>query len=110
MNVLTLSHLFPNSEQPNYGVFVANRVLQLAGSGEAYFRVLAPVAWRPRDLSRPGRNGAKARIAQSEKIGSCTIDHPRYCVVPKLGFPLAAILMYLSISRHIKRLQQNGYH
>ncbi len=109
MNILTLSHAFPNSEQPNYGVFVANRVRQLASSGEAIFRVLAPVAWRSSDLGYRGRGGEETRIAQSEELGPCTIDHPRYCVIPKLGYPIAPILMYLSAARHIARLQQDGY-
>lgn len=109
MNILTLSHVFPNSQQPNYGIFIANRVRRLAQSGIAHIRVIAPVAWHPFDSIYSNQGGHRTQIPPIENLGPFTIDYPRYLVIPKLGFPIAPILMYMSISRHILRLQQKGY-
>lgn len=100
MNVLMLSRLFPSPERPGYGVFVRNRARRLAATGRIDLRVLAPVAWRPL--------GADQKVAPCE-AERFTLERPRYLVIPKLGFPIAALLLYRGIARHLSGLLRAGY-
>ena len=43
MKLLTFSTLYPNSEQPNHGIFVETRLRYLIASGQVESRVVAPV-------------------------------------------------------------------
>lgn len=109
MNVLTIARQFPNDQQPNYGVFVENRIARLAKSGKLSFRVLAPVAWIPFGARLRGRLARFSKIPQQATRPAYIVDHPRYCVIPKLGFPLAPFLLYLGLTRHIRQLVKQGY-
>ncbi|MEO8386751.1 MAG: glycosyltransferase, partial [Betaproteobacteria bacterium] len=102
LKVLTISRVFPNERQPNYGVFVANRLRLLALSGELQFRVVAPVAWR---IARK----ADASIPTTLEQHGYQVDHPRFLWIPKLGFPIAPLLLYLSVARHVRQLMREGY-
>src|SRR6185312_12892060 len=109
MNVLTIARQFPNDQQPNYGVFVENRIARLAKDGQLSFRVLAPVAWVPFGRRLQGRLARFGRIASQAARAGYIVDHPRYCVIPKLGFPLAPFFLYLGLTRHIRQLMKQGY-
>lgn len=109
MNVLTIARQFPNDKQPNYGVFVENRIARLAKDGQLSFRVLAPVAWVPFGRRLRGRAARLGGIASQSATEGYIVDHPRYCVIPKLGFPLAPFFLYLGLTRHIRRLMKQGY-
>src|SRR6185312_12756577 len=110
MNVLTITRQFPNDQQPNYGVFVENRIARLAQDEQLSFRVLAPVAWVPFGRRLQGRRARAGATAGPGGAGAgYIVDYPRYCVIPKLGFPLAPLFMYLGLSRHIRRLMRQGY-
>jgi hypothetical protein len=43
LRVVTLSTLFPNPVQPNFGVFVENQTLRLAACEDVELRVVNPV-------------------------------------------------------------------
>ena len=93
IRLVTFSTLYPNSAQPNHGVFVENRLRHLLASGQVVSRVVAPVPWFP---SRNPRFGIYARYAQVptwEEQHGLTLHHPRYPVIPKIGMNLSPYLL-----------------
>src|SRR5882757_6612387 len=78
IRLVTFSTLYPNSAQPNHGVFVENRLRHLVASGAATSTVVAPVPWFP---SRDARFGEWARCAAApveEMRHGLRVLHPRY--------------------------------
>jgi len=85
LRLLTFSTLFPNTAQPNHGIFVENRLRHLVTSGAATSTVIAPVPWFP---SRNARFGDWARCASApaeEMRYGLRVLHPRYAAPPRLG-------------------------
>jgi teichuronic acid biosynthesis glycosyltransferase TuaC len=94
LRLLTLSTLYPNSEQPNHGIFVENRLRQLVASGEAESAVVAPVPWFPSGASLFGRWSHYARVPRVEQRHGLVVHHPRYPVIPRFGMSSAPYLIY----------------
>ena len=66
MNVLTFTTLWPNAEQPNFGVFVKHRVAALAKLDGVNVRVVAPVPYFPNTNWEVYRRGVEnTELAQS---------------------------------------------
>src|SRR5438128_5545469 len=80
MNILTFTSLWPNSEQPNFGVFVKHRALALAQKPGVQMRVVAPVPYFPRQLAFgfvPEDWRRMAYLAERELIDGLETFHPR---------------------------------
>ncbi len=85
LRLLTFSTLYPNTAQPNHGIFVENRLRHLVASGAATSTIVAPVPWFP---SRDARFGEWARCAAApaeEMRYGLRVLHPRYAAPPRLG-------------------------
>jgi glycosyltransferase involved in cell wall biosynthesis len=104
LRILTLTSLFPNSEQPSHGVFVRQRLQHLAATQPVDVRVVAPVPWYPRLLPGPAQYRAYQRIPASEAVGPFHVDHPRYLVLPKIGMTVAPTLMALSLLPVVRKI------
>lgn len=104
LRLLTFSTLFPNSAQPNHGVFVENRLRHLVASGHITSTVLAPIAWAP---PLP-RYAALAAVPPIEYRHGLTIHHPRYPAIPKIGMSIAPVLLYVAARRALGRLIADG--
>ncbi|HMY75051.1 MAG TPA: hypothetical protein PLQ88_24745, partial [Blastocatellia bacterium] len=86
MNILTFTTLWPNAEQPDFGVFVKHRVAAIARLGDV--RAVAPVPWFPQMLTRslplavltriPNHWRRTARVPERELIAGLETFHPRY--------------------------------
>ncbi len=90
MNILTFTTLWPNAEQPSFGVFVKHRIAALAKLDGVNVRVVAPVPYfpgTPRWLPRTvlARWQQVAHIPRAEMIGELPTSYPRYLVTPKIG-------------------------
>lgn len=88
MNILVFTTLWPNGEEPNFGVFVKNRLVALSRLDGVQMRVVAPVPYFPKAMARsfvPTDWQIKARIAERETIAGLPVEHPRYLVTPKVG-------------------------
>jgi len=94
MNILTVSHLFPNAEQPHHGVFVAELVRAL--SKKVKTEVWAPVSHIP--LLRP----AKA-IPEEVDQGEFVARYPRYLGLPRSLFHFRWFPFYLATRSLIVR-------
>jgi teichuronic acid biosynthesis glycosyltransferase TuaC len=94
VRVLTFTSLFPNSVQPNLGVFVYQRMAAFAALTGNSVEVIAPLPWSPPALST--EKAARLRkIPSQEEIGAITVHHPRYPLLPRISMPLHARLMSL---------------
>jgi teichuronic acid biosynthesis glycosyltransferase TuaC len=108
MNILTFTTLWPNAEQPNFGVFVKHRVAALAKLDGVNVRVVAPTpATRllPRVvLTRSLRWQQMARVPEQEVIDSLQTFHPRYLVTPKVGMSFYGNWMARGAFETVQRL------
>ena len=109
MKLLTFSTLFPNTEQPNHGIFVETRLRYLLASGKATSRVVAPVPWFPLTHARFGKYARFARVPASEVRQGIDVLHPRFVSVPKVGMEMAPWLMAQGVKPAIGRILDEGY-
>lgn len=106
MNILTFSSLFPNSIQPQQGLFVEKRLQELLASKPISGTVVAPVPWFPLSSPRFGRYGQLSRVPREEQWHELRVHHPRYTVVPGLSWRMSPPLMKLGALATIKRLHE----
>lgn len=94
MNILALSYLFPNRAQPEYGVFVFNRLMALRE--HCNLKVIAPVQWYPliRRLLPARRGGA---VPPRDELGGIEVRHPRFPVIPRYLKWLDAVSYLLAV-------------
>jgi teichuronic acid biosynthesis glycosyltransferase TuaC len=107
MNILTFTTLWPNHEQPNFGVFVKHRAVALAGQPGVRMRVVAPVPYFPKSLSFgfvPAHWRRMARLAEREMIAGLETFHPRYFNPPKVGMRFYGRWMARGALELVKRL------
>lgn len=109
MKILSFTTLFPNAAQPIHGVFVENRLRQLAATKAVEVRVVAPVPWFPFKGRWAGSYGKYARAPQKEVRHGLDVLHPRYPVIPKIGVGIAPTLLAWSLRSVIARIIRDGY-
>jgi teichuronic acid biosynthesis glycosyltransferase TuaC len=111
--ILLFTNLFPNSDDPNHGIFVYRRAKQLCESRAHLVHVVAPVPYFPGWLPIPSKvrsvprvsNWLKmSRIPAHEQRGGIAVYHPRYFMVPTLFAPVHGFLMFLGAILLILRL------
>jgi teichuronic acid biosynthesis glycosyltransferase TuaC len=103
MNILVFSSLYPNSIQPNHGVFVENRTRRLAAAG-VNVQVVAPVFAPAFPFSMLERF-RKPLPAFVETQHGLTVYHPRVSQIPGLWArnPGAMIGACLPLLREIRQ-------
>ena len=111
--ILLYTNLFPNSENPNYGIFVYRRAQELSRIAGHSVHVIAPVPYFPRWLRIPRRLQAiprlsrwlrMSRIPSKEMYGQLNVYHPRYFLVPAISAPFHGFLMFLGSLFLVRRL------
>ena len=105
IRIITFTTLYPNSAQPNHGIFVENRLRHLVATGQVASRVVAPVGWVPFDWPILGRHALMARVPPREARFGLPVLHPRFLVVAKVGMQLAPTLLYAGALRTLRHLQ-----
>ncbi len=109
MNILAFTTLWPNSEQPGFGLFVKNRLCALSRIEGVKLRCVAPVPFFPRSLNSkfiPNRWALMSRIPEFEKIEGIETWHPRYLVTPKIGMSFYGRWMAKGAEDLIRRLHE----
>ncbi|MGE4062928.1 MAG: glycosyltransferase family 4 protein [Rhodospirillaceae bacterium] len=109
MKLLSFTTLFPNAAQPIHGVFVENRLRQLAATGAAEIRVVAPVPWFPFKGAWAGSYAKYAKAPYRETRHGLDVVHPRYPVIPKVGVGIAPTLLAWSMRPVFDRIIRSGY-
>jgi glycosyltransferase involved in cell wall biosynthesis len=89
IEIVTFTTLYPNSAQPNHGVFIENRLRHLVGSRQVNSRVVAPVPWFPFSSIISRRYARHRSVTREELRAAIHVLHPRYLVLPKIGMSLA---------------------
>jgi len=106
MKILTFTSLFPNSENPDFGIFVKNRMKAFSLLPDVELRVVAPVPWFP-----PVRISEKwyrySQVPKKEIIDGIEVYHPRYLVTPKIGMTLYGFWMFFGSLWCIRKLSRN---
>ncbi len=101
MRVLVLSSTFPNSRQPNRGVFVRERISRLARRCDVV--VVSPIPWFPFNRwIRPDRADAE-RVEDQDGL---TVYHPRVFSLPRYGKFLDGFFYALSLVPFLVRLRR----
>lgn len=109
IKALLFSTLFPNSIQPQHGVFVENRLRNLLETGAVQAKVLAPVPWFPLKMSMFGKYAKFANVPYVEQRNGIDVTHPRYFLMPKFGMNSAPESMYRAALPHVKSLIEGGF-
>ena len=108
IRILTFSSLFPNPEQPQLGLFVAERLRHLLASGEIEAEIVAPVPWFPSRHAIFGRYAGFARVPAQSVWQGRRVLHPRYLVVPGPGWYATPLLMAQGVRATVARLLREG--
>ncbi len=95
--VVFVTTFYPNAQDPTRTVFVEN--LARALRAQLALRVIAPVPYAP-----PLQRWSKLRgVARIERRHGITVEHPRYVVVPRMGW-LSGLSFALAVLRPLARL------
>jgi teichuronic acid biosynthesis glycosyltransferase TuaC len=106
IRIVTFTTLYPNAAQPAHGIFVENRLRHLVASGRVTSRVVAPVPWFPKALTRLSRAYAGyADVPLIEQRHDLKIIHPRFPTVPKFGMTVAPALLFARSLWTLRRLR-----
>jgi glycosyltransferase involved in cell wall biosynthesis len=108
LRVVSFTTLFPNAAWPDLGIFVEQRLRQLAASGEVEICVVAPVPWFPFKSARFGAYARHARAPRRETRHGLTVLHPRYLLLPKIGMTSAPLSLAAAGLRAIRKLMRAG--
>jgi teichuronic acid biosynthesis glycosyltransferase TuaC len=106
MRILTFTNLYPSAARPRHGIFIEQRVRQLAMTGSVSTRVIAPVPWVPRNWRWLGQYAQLADVPASEQRRGIAVWHPRYVAVPKVtGWlnPISMAACALPVARALQR-------
>jgi glycosyltransferase involved in cell wall biosynthesis len=104
LHVLTFTSLFPNTQQPLHGLFVRERIKQLARLCD--LRVIAPVPWAPQVRRLGERYYQYSQVAREEYQDHLTVRHPRFVVIPRAFKASDGLLMAACSLRPLKVLRR----
>lgn len=107
IRILTFTSLYPNSIQPNHGVFVEERMLNLKNTGEISYQVISPVPWFPFLNLISEKYKKYNKIPYEEVWNSITVKHPRYLMIPKIGVSFQALSMALCSISAVRKIKAN---
>jgi teichuronic acid biosynthesis glycosyltransferase TuaC len=88
VRILTLSTLFPNAAQPNFGIFVERQTAGLATRPGIDLTVINPIGIPPWPISRAGHYAVLKTLPQHEQWRGLEVYRPRFALVPRFGGPL----------------------
>lgn len=109
LKVLTFTSLYPNTEMPQLGVFVENRLRNLLQDTDIESHVFVPVPWFPFSQYCGEKYAKYARISKKDNRHGIKVTYSRYFHLPKIGMNMQAISMAISSYFQIKRIIREGY-
>jgi len=103
MKVLVFTSLFPNNMEPNKGVFIKERMRNVAKYCE--IEVVAPVPYFP-PIGIFKKWYKFSQIKNRENIEGLKTCHPRFFVTPKVGMLFYGFFMFLSVFTTVKQIKK----
>ncbi len=104
MKILVFTSLFPNHLNPDYAVFIKNRMFNFAKLEQCEIRVVAPVPYCP-----PWKSlGAWYDFSQIKKIEimeGIQIYHPKFPLIPKISMQFHGLSMFLSTISLVSKIK-----
>lgn len=105
--LVVYTHIFPNSVQPTYGVFVRERMFRVAQTLPV--TVVAPVPWFPgQGLLRRWRPYYRPAVPYHEVQQGIEVYHPRFLSIPRWLKFTDGFFEALSSLALLRRLQRQG--
>lgn len=104
MKVLVFTSLYPNNVWPHHGVFIKERMTQVARLDDYQVQVVAPVPYFPPFKLTP--RWRFSQVLRHEIIEGLDVYHPRYFMTPKVGMVSYGVTMSLSVLPAIKKIQR----
>ncbi|HBF09193.1 MAG TPA: hypothetical protein DHW71_13060 [Gammaproteobacteria bacterium] len=105
MQVVVVSNLYPNSQEPTRGIYTQQLVSELKEQVDV--RVIAPLPWRPKFIrSLTNKVGKEVLVPEHEVINGVDVWHPRYFVMPKTARFTYGASFYLGIYNRLKKLHE----
>lgn len=101
MRVLTYTNLIPNRVDPNFGVFVFQRLRHTARQ-RISIEIVAPVPYVPGFAARLAPH--YAHIPETDSLDGLTVHYARYPLIPKVSMLAQARLMDLGTMRLVEKL------
>tara|TARA_R110002110_G_scaffold414983_1_gene647353 strand:+ start:39706 stop:40911 length:1206 start_codon:yes stop_codon:yes gene_type:complete len=109
MNILTITSLYPNAQQPRHGIFIESRLKHfLARHPEHNISVMAPVPYFPLAGHLSSRYRKHAEVQPVELRAGISVFHPRYLMLPGIGMYIQPYLYYRAIRKLGKDLARQG--
>lgn len=107
-HICTLSTLFPNATQPNFGIFVERQCKSLAARGEFRLTVINPIGVPPWPLNRHPRYKALCSLPDRETWNGLDVWRPRFPVIPGIGGRWNPALLTSSLLSLMSDLHQSA--
>jgi glycosyltransferase involved in cell wall biosynthesis len=107
--VLSISNLYPNNVKPTFGIFVENRLVELANTKEVDIRVIAPVPFFPGLRLISSDYAARAQIDKEAERRGIKVYYQRYLHIPKIGMFLQPFFMLMALVIAQWKLKKQGW-
>jgi teichuronic acid biosynthesis glycosyltransferase TuaC len=104
MRILTLSTLFPNQAQPNFGIFVERQTAGLAARNGVDVTVVNPIGLPPWPLNKSPQYAALSALPEHEEWRGLNVHRPRFTLIPKFGGPYNPAMIARAVLPLVKRL------
>jgi teichuronic acid biosynthesis glycosyltransferase TuaC len=85
LRILTLSTLFPNALQPNFGIFVERQTAGLAAQPGMDVTVINPIGIPPWPMNFSAQYTALQGLPHRETWRGLNVHRPRFTLIPKFG-------------------------
>ncbi len=108
MNILVISHMYPNTYNSISGIFVHKQVKELINLGHNV-RVVSPIPWTPFPLNRLKKKWSSYdNIPKKSIIDNVEVFYPRYLEYPRgIRMHKSGMNMYKGVFNLIEALHEN---
>lgn len=106
MRILAISYLFPNCQEPNYGIFVFNRLKAI--SKYCDIQIINPIPWFPFSTIF-ARYKQYRQVPKKEIIAGLEVYHPRFLSLPWIFKFIEPIILFFVLFPLLRRINRT-YH
>ncbi|MCG1024840.1 glycosyltransferase family 4 protein [Dehalobacter sp.] len=108
MKILVISHMYPSSQNPAYGIFIHKQVKALQDQG-CEIKVVSPVPYAPWPLpALQPKWRAYASIPDHDVVDGVEVHYPRYLEFPRSYFlEQSGYFMYQGIRRQVAQIRRD---